>query len=218
MTCWESVARAFRVADRFGIREIEYDADGMGNSMPGFFRALNERRIASRPPLTNDMSPAEYFAAGNGAITGKPFHAGGEVVDPLKLVMGSTAADRTKNEDAFANVRAQGAFNMAQMFANTHRMMDSTENAFDVSDCIFLSDAIPEISRITVEISQPQYKTAASGLMLVEKKPKGAASPNFFDAILIARSPRKAGLPPMGPLLAAINTAAPSMNNFRGRP
>ncbi len=213
-----SCARAFKIADRFGIREIEFDADGLGLGIPGHFRALNEKRKAAQAPPTASTTPAEYFASSNGAITGRPFHAGGELVDPEKWVIGSTSADKTKNEDAFANLRAQAAFNMAHSFAQTHRMMDSTENAFDVSDCIFLSDAIPEISRITIELSQPQYKTSSAGLYLVDKKPDNSASPNFFDAILIARSPRKAGLPPMGPLLAAINTAAPSMNNFRGRP
>jgi len=200
-----SCARVFKIADRFGIREIEFDADGLGLGIPGHFRALNEKRIASRPPLTSDMSPEDYFASGNGAITGKPFHAGGEVIDPLKWVIGSSAADKTRNEDAFANVRAQGAFNMAHSFAQTHRLMQSTEDSFDPSDCIFLSDAIPEISRIGLELSQPQYKTSSAGLYLVDKKPDNSASPNFFDAILIARSPRKAGIGPIGPWVLAVN-------------
>jgi phage terminase large subunit len=200
-----SCARAFKVADRFGIREIEFDADGLGLGIPGHFRALNEKRIAAQVPPTAGMKPEEYFASNNGAITGKPFHAGGEVIDPLKWVIGSSAADKTKNEDAFANVRAQAAFNMAHAFAQTHRLMQSTDTTFDPSDCIFLSDAIPEISRIGLELSQPQYKTSSAGLYLVDKKPDNSASPNFFDAILIARSPRKPGLGPIGPWMRALN-------------
>ncbi len=213
-----SCARAFKIADRFGIREIEFDADGLGLGIPGHFRALNEKRRESRPPPTGGTTPEEYFAHGNGTITGKPFHAGGELVDPLKWVIGSTAADKTKNEDAFANLRAQAAFNIAHSFAQTHRLMQSTEDSFDVSDCIFLSDAIPEISRIIVELSQPQYKTSSAGLYLVDKKPDGKKSPNFFDAILIARSPRKSGMTNMAALLAAAQKGAPPMNNFRGSP
>jgi hypothetical protein len=199
-----SCARAFKIADRFGIREIEFDADGLGLGIPGHFRALNEKRRAAQIQPTATTTPAEYFASGNGTIAGKPFHAGGEVIDPLKWVVGSSAVDKTRNEDAFANVRAQAAFNMAHEFAQTHRMMQSTEDTFDPSDCIFLSDAIPEISRIAVELSQPQYKTNSAGLYLVDKKPDGAASPNFFDAILIARSPRKAGIGPIGPWVRAL--------------
>lgn len=207
-----SCARAFKIADRFGIREIEFDADGLGLGIPGHFRALNEKRRESRPLLTATSTPGEYFASETREIKGRPFHAGGEVVDPLKWVIGSSAADKTKNEDAFANVRAQAAFNMAHEFAQTHRLMQSTEDTFDPSDCIFLSDAIPELSRITVELSQPQYKTSSAGLYLVDKKPDGAASPNFFDSILIARSPRRAGLMYMGSLLASVMAeASPSV-------
>jgi phage terminase large subunit len=198
-----SCARAFKIADRFGIREIEFDADGLGLGIPGHFRALNEKRREARIEPTASTTPAEVYASESREIKGKPFHAGGEVVDPLKWVLGSTAADKTRNEDAFANVRAQGAFNMAYEFAQTHRLMQSTEDTFDPSDCIFLSDAIPEISRIAVELSQPQYKTSSAGLYLVDKKPDGSASPNFFDAILIARSPRKAVMNYMGSLLHA---------------
>ena len=174
-----SCARAFKIADRFGIREIEFDADGFGLGLPGHFRALNEKRIAAQVLPTASSTPEEYFASGNGAITGKPFHAGGEVIDPLKWVIGSSAADKTRNEDAFANVRAQAAFNMAHSFAQTHRLMQSTDTTFDPSDCIFLSDAIPEITRITVELSQPQYKTSSAGLYLVDKPPDNGAAPVF---------------------------------------
>ena len=202
-----SVARAFKIADRFGIREIEYDADGMGNAMPGFFRTLNEKRIAARPnPAT--AKPAEYYATQNGPITGVPFHAGGKVLDPLEYVPGSSAADNTRNEDAFYNLRAQCAFDLARQFANTHRLMGQTGDTFNPSGCIFLSDAIPEISRIAVELSQPQYKTDNSGLFLVDKKPDGAASPNFFDAILMARSLRERGMPAMVSVLKGLGLSA----------
>ena len=66
-----------------------------------------------------------------------------------------------------------------------------------------------------MELSQPQYKTSAAGLYLVDKKPDNSASPNFFDAILIARSPRKEGMRHMGAILATLQAAAPAAPSYR---
>jgi hypothetical protein len=164
-----SVARVFKVCDQYGLTEFEYDADGVGIGIPGHIRALNEDRKLP--------------------IRGRPFHGGGELVSPEEYVPGSSARDNTRNEDAFHNLKAQSWFQLSYLFANSHRLA-TLGGDFDPDECIFLSSDIPELSRLCVELSQPQYKTNSSGKYLVDKKPDSSASPNLGDAIMIATSPR----------------------------
>lgn len=176
-----SVARVFKICDQYGVNEFEYDADGVGIGIPGHIRALNEKRESTPKERRGRDIPLP--------IRGRPFHGGGELVNPSDYVPGSSSRDNTRNEDAFHNLKAQSWFQLSYLFANAHRLATQGGD-FDPDECIFMSSDIPELSRLCVELSQPQYKTNSSGKYLVDKKPDSSASPNLGDAIMVATSPR----------------------------
>lgn len=185
-----TVQQAFAMSDIFGIDELEYDADGMGALVRGDARVLNEQR--KRP------------------INARPFRGSGEVVDKTKPI--ETAAPRTDkkdpnrierlNGDYFMNAKAQAWFSLRNRFIRTQRavaMAAAGENwrlAYSPDDLISLNSKMPELAKVTSELSQPTYTQSTSGKMVIDKIPQRPGeprmrSPNHGDAVMITFAPRK---------------------------
>lgn len=182
---FDSVAKAFSFCDVLGVAQLEYDADGLGAGVRGDARVLNEKRTRKIDVL--------------------PFWGSGEIVDPDKPIPSAAPRNEKRvageiarlNGDYFANAKAQGWFSLRARFQRVHRALQMHERgenwreAYDPDDLIVLNGKMPELSRLTQQLSQPTFTQSASGKMLIDKTPQGAKSPNHGDSVMMRFAPRK---------------------------
>jgi phage terminase large subunit len=163
-----TVERAFMICDDEQIARFYYDADGLGAGVRGDARVINDRRKASKQALIDVV----------------PFRGSGGVFDPdREMVKGR------KNEDFFANLKAQSWWALRIRFQNTHRWVVDGQ-ACNPDDIISLSSGMKELNKLTNELSQPTYSINTIGKILVDKAPDGTKSPNLGDSVMIAYANR----------------------------
>lgn len=173
-----TTTKAFMLCDQFGLSEFDFDSDGLGVGMRGDARVLNDARGKQ----------------GRTAIAAHPWRGSGEVVDPKAPVPTAKEpeghdAKAITNEDFFANRKAQAWWNLRVRFERTYRAVEHGA-PFDPNEIVVLSSALPLLSRLTNELSQPTWKQNGSGQIVVNKSPDGMASPNLGDAVMMVYSPR----------------------------
>ena len=182
---FDSVAKAFGFCDVLGVETLDYDADGLGAGVRGDARVLNENRKRK--------------------ILVVPFWGSGEVVDkdspipsaaPRNVKRGPGEIVRL-NGDYFENAKAQGWFDLRARFQRTFRAIKAHADGKDwremygADDLISLNSRMPELSRVSQQLSQPTFKQSKSGKMMIDKAPSGAKSPNHADAVMMRLAPRK---------------------------
>lgn len=186
-----TTAKAFGFCDVLGITEFDYDADGLGAGVRGDARVLNEERKLK--------------------IEASAWRGSGKVVDADQPI--ETAAPRNAkpdpdeqaqdvvrtNADYYANAKAQGWFSLRYRFQRTHRAVQMAKAgedwraAYQPDDLISLSSKMPDLAKLTSELSQPTFTQSTAGKMLIDKAPDGARSPNYGDATMIRFAPREKG-------------------------
>ena len=159
-----TTARAFRLCDERKLREMLYDADGLGAGVRGAARVLNEART------DRVVKVVEY----RGSST--PVHP-------------DRKAPRTNVswKDYVANRKAQAFMHLRSLFEQSWRA--SRGEAYDADHMISINPRIPELARLTAELSQPTMDTNAAGKILIDKYGEGT-SPNLADSVVIAFAPR----------------------------
>lgn len=172
--------RAFGLCDELGLTDFLYDADGMGAGVRGDARVLNELR-------DRDGQIAGRFRA---PIMANPFRGSGEVLDPE-----AQDYEGRENQDYFANHKAQSWGWLRKRFKETHlavQAMTALERGepyepyeYDPDMIISLSSALPGLTKLTGELSQPTWGPNMTGKMVVNKQPDGSRSPNLADAVMI---------------------------------
>lgn len=172
-----TVQRAFMEAEACDCPGFLYDADGLGSGVRGDARVINEARKID----------------GVRTIEVDAFRGSEAVIDPDGPIPSATKVARDKNErtnkDFFANRKAQGWWALRVRFQITHRAV--TEGApFDPDEIISLSSALPDLAKLTSELSQPTYGLNGAGKVLVDKAPEGSRSPNMGDAVMMVYSPQ----------------------------
>lgn len=176
--------KTFGLCDVLGITEFDYDADGLGAGVRGDARVLNEQRRVK--------------------LAVNAWRGSGAVVDPKEPI--ETAAPRNVavepddverlNGDYYQNAKAQGWFSLRYRFQRTHRAVELAKAgedwraAYDADDLISLSSKMPDLAKLTQELSQPTFTQSTTGKMLIDKAPDGARSPNYADATMIRFAPR----------------------------
>ena len=173
---YDTAQRAVNVCDEKGYRGFRYDADGLGASIRGDMRVINEKRIS----LGARAHPAEGWRGSEA------------VVDPDGTVEGTRGIDgrdegRT-NKDYFANRKAQGWLALRRRAQKTHRWI--TEGVpCDPDEIISISSKCRLYMKLVAELSQPTYKTNEIGKIVINKKPDGMPSPNLADAVMMLYAP-----------------------------
>jgi hypothetical protein len=176
---FKSVEKVFTLCDILDYASVLYDADGLGAGVRGDARVINARRDNQK------LSEIRF----NG------FRGSGEVVDPdkdpyLKQGQARGPGKGRTNFDFFANAKAQAWWSLRLRFQNTHRAVtEGTE--YDPDNIISIPKELPELTKLTIELSRPTYKQNNVGKIIVDKTPDGVASPNLADAVMIAFSPSK---------------------------
>ena len=163
--------RAFDLCDEWQLPSFAYDNDGLGAGVKGDARTINATRLQRKLKR----------------ITVEGFRGSGAVVFPEKQMVPGR-----KNEDFFANAKAQAWWHLRFMFQETWRASQGLK--FDPDMVISLRSGCREFSRLLVELSQPVYLKNTAGKILVDKAPQGVASPNLADAVMMAFAPRRLAL------------------------
>lgn len=162
-----TTAKAFVLCDMYGVTELVYDSTGVGAGVRGAARMLNELRVAT------GLQPIKVYE----------YVAGATPLFPERMVPGTNR----KAKDLFLNRSAQTAWYVRRRFEAAHK---SAGGELDEDGLISINPTIPELSRMIAEFSQPCIKETMSGKWQLEKTPKGARSPNLYDAVAMAFAPR----------------------------
>jgi len=171
---FQTVVRAFGLADELGITSFIYDADGMGAGVRGDARVINEERRAEgerthKPPRLINVAP---------------FWGSGAVERPDSKI--APGADRT-NGDYYMNLKAQSWGALKARFKETFRARTEPGYKYDPTMLISIPSTLPAQLRnkLISELSQPTWGPNAIGKMVVNKKPDGTKSPNLADAVMM---------------------------------
>lgn len=156
------------------IDTLFYDADGLGAGCRGDARVINELQREKGLPEVNVDS----------------FRGSGSVYEPDDEMV-----EGRKNQDFFANLKAQSWWWLRIRFQETFRAIDGREYDPDMLislDSNALNDR--ELALLTTELSQPTYTKNGTGKILVNKQPDGTASPNRADSVMICFNPQVSSL------------------------
>lgn len=176
---YDTTEKAFEICDLFKWPGFSYDGDGLGASIRGDARKLNEDRKKYTPPrkaLRVDMFRGS--AKGDQLFNPEAFATGpnGQKLD-------------RKNKDYFANYKAQCWWALRYRFQNTFRAVNGMP--YDPAEIISLGKSFPEFARLLLELAQPVYLLDSAGRILIDKQPDGVASPNLADAVMMCFAPRR---------------------------
>jgi len=154
--------RMFMLMDELQLDGACYDADGLGAGVRG-----DATRIAARRALHNQTQKSV-----------EPFRGSAAVFMPDMQVMGT---DRL-NKDHFQNCKAQSWWHLKQLFLHTFRAVNGQQH--DPEYLISLDSSIPDLQKLCIELSQPQWKLSTTGKLVCEKVGDGLASPNMADSVM----------------------------------
>lgn len=149
--------------------DLQYDCIGIGAGVKAEANRL----------LSEKLMP--------GGIHLVPWSAAAAVINPDEHV---EPGDRQTplNKDFYANLKAQGWWQLRRRFERTHRAI--TEGLkFKPEDLISLPSDLPNLRQIQKELSQATASKSSSMKLVVDKTPEGTRSPNLADAIVMAYWP-----------------------------
>jgi phage terminase large subunit len=172
----QTVAKAFNLCDQYGTDDLRFDSDGLGAGVRGDARSLNEQRETGR-------------------ITVTPWRGSAKVAKPDRAIPTAQPTgrkDRT-NGDFFKNAKAQGGWELRVRFQRTHRAVTEPDYQYDPDDLIVLNGSMPNLDKLTGELSQPTYSVDTTGKVVIDKAPDGTRSPNLYDSAMILFAPRQGG-------------------------
>jgi hypothetical protein len=194
--------RAIGAVEDLGAIELQYDCIGVGAGVKAEANRLIDDGLMPR------------------SIELVPWNAGAGVLHPDKHVI---EGDRKspKNEDFFANLKAQGWWSLRTRFEKTFRAIrklegDKNEQTFTWTpdELISIDSAIPLLRKIEKELSQPTIGKGTRMKLVVDKTPQGTKSPNVADAIMMAFYP----IPVRRPLVITNEVLAKASVPMRRKP
>ncbi len=167
-----TAARAFGLCDQRGYDGFVYDADGIGATIRGDARLLNETRLH----------------AGERQLKVSAFRGSAGVENPE----GQDVKGRF-NQDYFDNLKAQAWWSVRSRFHRTFRAVEAFKadgtkpDRFDDLISISLAAGPKGTKPLTLisELSQPTYGVNKVGKIVIDKAPDGAKSPNEADALMM---------------------------------
>lgn len=168
--------RAFHLCMEVGAGELRYDADGLGASVRGDARVLQEQSGRRR------MRVVPYRGSGGVQFPSRE-------AAQVGAMRGRGGRRGATNRDFYANLKAQGWWEARIAFQTTYRAVVEGM-PFDPDDVVSISSEIPASVRgqLASELSQATYSTNGAGKIVVNKTPAGTKSPNLADALIIART------------------------------
>lgn len=169
-----SVQKVSELCDVCDYDLVIYDTDGVGAGVRGDARLINEERIQK------NLSLIEFT----------PFDSAHGTVDPDGEVYpnaSSTLHEKTDgllNKDYFANLKAQGWWDLRKRFLETFRAV-VLKRPYDPDNIISISSTAANYRDLVLELSQPTFKKSVTGKIMVDKAPDNSRSPNLADALMM---------------------------------
>jgi phage terminase large subunit len=165
---------AFDICDTHDIGSFRYDADGLGAGVRGDARVIQETRERQ--------------------VEVTPFRGSAAVLDPdnkIPTIDNDPERDKEErtNKDYFQNAKAQAWWHLRLRFLRTYRAVVLGHPVTDPDELISISSGIPELTKLTTELSQPTFSENGAGKIQINKTPDGTRSPNYADAVMIAFAP-----------------------------
>jgi hypothetical protein len=165
----ETIEKTFTLCDQHKLDGFYYDADGIGGQARDDARRANERRASKRYKT----------------LRADPFRGSAKVFDPERKAPGTDIL----NEDRYQNAKAQAWDYLSLRCRNTYLAVNG--KPYDPDYLISFSSAIKELALLRSQISQPQWKIATTGKLVVDKLADGAPSPDLADAVMILMAPKR---------------------------
>lgn len=171
----KTARRAVNCVKNYSPIKVQYDCIGVGSGIKAEINRLDkDEKILPK------------------GIQFIPWDAGSAVQKPDDNVIKGDKKTPL-NKDFYANLKAQGWWNLRMRFEKTHRAI--TEGIkFNVDEMISIdSTSIPKhlFLQIRKELSQPTMGQSARLKLVVDKTPDGTRSPNIGDAIMMLYFPAK---------------------------
>jgi phage terminase large subunit len=159
-----TVQRAFGICDEAGYSGFKFDSDGLGAGVRGDARVINEQRD-------------KY-----GRLTIVPFRGSSSPFNPER-----EDVKGRKNQDFFANCKAQAWWSIRVRFQKTFRaVMEGAQ--FSPDELISIPSSLSNRQKLCAELSQPTYSVNGVGKIVINKAPDGTKSPNLADSVMIRYS------------------------------
>lgn len=159
--------------------DLEYDCIGVGAGVKSEANRLQE-----------DADTKDLIRG----ITFVPWNAASAVNNPLGRVVEGDAQS-PKNEDFYANLKAQGWWELRLRFLRTFRAVtEGVEYPAEQLISISTKDIPPTLrAKLAKELSQPVMTKNTKLKLLVDKQPEGTPSPNLGDAVMMCYWPAQVG-------------------------
>lgn len=177
----ETARRAVTSVADLGPLDMMYDCVGVG---------------AGVKAETNRLRTEKLMPAGLVLV---PWNGGDEILHKGKRVIPGDKQSPL-NEDFYANLKAQGWWQLGRRFERTWRAIrklegDPNQQSFtwDADDLISIDPQLPLLRQLIDELSQPVMTKSARLKLLVDKKPDGTRSPNLADAAMMCYWPIPSG-------------------------
>lgn len=152
--------------------DVQYDCIGVGAGV----KSETNRLIREKK-----MPRGVRFIQWNAAM--KPLHP------ERRLVEGDKQSP--KNEDYFANLKAQGWYELMMRAYRTHMAVTKGQK-FDPDSLFSIDSKMRLFHTVLKELSQPIRDTNPAGKMIVDKTPEGTKSPNVGDGVMMLYFPMPA--------------------------
>lgn len=166
----ETTLKCVNDAQMLGASELHYDCIGVGSGV----RSETNRLIREGLLTEEDLEIV-------------PWNAAESPLNPDDYVIHED--DRTPtNRDFFANLKAQGWWELRLRFERTYKMIHKGI-VFPFSELISIPSDLENLHEITGQLSQATYTTNGRRQIVIDKTPKGTKSPNEADAIMMVYWP-----------------------------
>jgi phage terminase large subunit len=154
-----------------GINELYYDSVGVGSGFKSRVKTLTE----------NGAVPDSLKIVG--------WNGGQEVLDKTDHIIPNDYNSPT-NEQFFENLKAQAWWRLRIRFKKTYDAVTKGVK-YSPEELISLPSDLKNLHLLKMQLSQAVHKYSKKGKTMVDKKPKGAVSPNLADACTMCYCPTK---------------------------
>lgn len=144
---------------------FQYDSIGVGAGV----KSETNRMVRSKI-LPKDLKITAWSAAAS------PLRKNSRVIPGDK--------QSPKNGDFYANLKAQGWWQLRIRFEKTHKVI-AHGAIYPLDELISISSLVDSYLELVKELSQPTYSINGKGKMVVDKNPDGSRSPNRADATMM---------------------------------
>jgi phage terminase large subunit len=156
---------------------IDYDCIGVGAGVKAEVNRLEDEKLLNQRGLR--------FTPWNAATS--PLNPEGRVIpDDRESIL---------NKDFYANLKAQGWWQLRLRFERTWRALNDPDFTYDPDELISIAPDLPLLRQLEKELTQVTSAKNGSLKLVVNKTPPGQRSPNLADAVMMKFWPSEGGRP-----------------------